>query len=183
MDTDRSSRFMYIAFRCPLQTLEVYVLQLGPVGPLDLSIYSFTTNEACQTLKTGTCVCEVTKESYVGRTKRSSNTLSCVSLPLPSGTQLLPPSIFKTDFNHVGRCEYPSDRSHRANPPCNLDRDTMSNSASSSKVNIEGVMLFEQPFARVSEACLVRSSPLIRLYNGRFRSRTTGRSSGRPNDK
>ena len=61
--------------------------------------------------------------------------------------------------------------------------DTMSNAASSSRVNTEGVMLFEQPFARVSEMCFVSFSTLIHLYGGRFRSRTTGRSSGRPNDK
>lgn len=39
--------------------------------------------------------------------------------------------------------------------------DVMSNGVSSSRVNVEGVMLFEQPFARVSEARLVRLGVLI----------------------
>lgn len=60
---------------------------------------------------------------------------------------------------------------------------TMSNAAGPSRVNVEGVMLFEQPFARVSGPFLVHSGTLIHSCDDRFRLRTTGRSFVQPNDK
>jgi len=40
----------------------------------------------------------------------------------------------------------------------------MSSGAGSSRVNLEGVMLFEQPFARVSQLCSFRSTVLMHLF-------------------
>lgn len=62
-------------------------------------------------------------------------------------------------------------------------RNIMSTGVSSSEVNAEGIMLFEQPFARVSGPYLIHFSTLIQVGGGRFRLRTTGRSFGRPSDK